>query len=338
MEALQLLARVGVRKQLCERRIRMVMATNVETGPEPVVLIIADISGYTRYMTANAKTLAHSQTLITELVKAILMEVDLPLRVAKLEGDAVFLFARKGNEEEWIQNRKLIGQKLFKLFESFSAKARELSAAATCTCAACAHVQQLKLKVIAHSGEALFHTVLDFQELAGVDVIIVHRLLKNSIEAAQYLLLTEAAQRDIDLPDQVRLTTRRETCDGIGDIGVGVYFPDGVSNSARVASDVSFAKRFQKSWRLFLKLWFKPLSANAVPPNFRHVVTTGGNSGRIGFALLTAILTPIFLPVGAIFVVVHALKGPKPVLAKIEHEQTHDGHEHKADGSCCEND
>ena len=42
----------------------------VDSQPEAVLLIIADISGYTRYMTANAKTLAHSQTIITELVKA----------------------------------------------------------------------------------------------------------------------------------------------------------------------------------------------------------------------------------------------------------------------------
>ena len=63
--------------------------------PEPVLLIIADISGYTRYMTANAKTLAHSQTIITELVMAIVKQAELPLEVAKLEGDAVFLYCRK---------------------------------------------------------------------------------------------------------------------------------------------------------------------------------------------------------------------------------------------------
>jgi hypothetical protein len=63
-------------------------------APEPVLLIIADISGYTRYMTANAKTLAHSQTIITELVKAIVEQIELPLEVAKLEGDAVFFFCR----------------------------------------------------------------------------------------------------------------------------------------------------------------------------------------------------------------------------------------------------
>src|SRR5258707_14538194 len=79
-------------------------------APEPVLLIIADISGYTRYMTANAKTLAHSQTIITELVKAIIESVDLPLEVAKLEGDAVFLFCRKQTgSKPWMEARRLIG-------------------------------------------------------------------------------------------------------------------------------------------------------------------------------------------------------------------------------------
>ena len=51
------------------------------------------------------------------------------------------------------------------------------------------HIEKLRLKLVVHSGEALFHQILGFQELAGVDVIIVHRLLKNSVEADQYLLM-----------------------------------------------------------------------------------------------------------------------------------------------------
>ena len=73
--------------------------------PEPVLLIIADISGYTRYMTANAKTLAHSQTIITELVETIVKQSELPLEVSKLEGDAVFLYCRKLNgTPPWPEN------------------------------------------------------------------------------------------------------------------------------------------------------------------------------------------------------------------------------------------
>ncbi len=57
--------------------------------PEPVVLFVADISGYTRFMTANAKTLAHSHTIIAEL--------------SKLEGDAIFFYCRKSLTEKWVE-------------------------------------------------------------------------------------------------------------------------------------------------------------------------------------------------------------------------------------------
>src|SRR5262245_37659605 len=53
-----------------------------EDVAEPVLLIIADISGYTRYMTANAKTLSHSHTIIAELIGAIASAVDIPLEIA----------------------------------------------------------------------------------------------------------------------------------------------------------------------------------------------------------------------------------------------------------------
>src|SRR5664279_4441269 len=97
-------------------------------APEPVLLIIADISGYTRYMTANAKTLAHSQTIITELVKAIIQQIELPMEVAKLEGDAVFLFCRKeGGTQPWTETKQIVGDKLFAFFRMFSEKVGELS-------------------------------------------------------------------------------------------------------------------------------------------------------------------------------------------------------------------
>jgi hypothetical protein len=166
-------------------------SSSIAEARDLVLLIIADISGYTRYMTANAKTLAHSQTIITELVKAIIKTVELPLEVAKLEGDAVFLFCRKRDgARPWLESKRVIGEKLLTFFRMFSEKIAELSQSTTCTCNACTHIEKLRLKVVVHSGEAIFHRVHQFTELAGVDVIIVHRLLKNSVNADQYLLLT----------------------------------------------------------------------------------------------------------------------------------------------------
>ena len=197
-------------------------------APEPVLLMIADISGYTRFMTANAKTLAHSQAIVTELVKAIIKQIELPLEVAKLEGDAIFFFCRKQNTAKpWPETRQAIGKNLIAFFRMFSEKIMELSRSTTCACHACAHIESLRLKVIVHSGEALFHRVYHFVELAGVDVIIVHRLLKNTVAADHYLLLTEAARRDVEFADPIELRAGSETYDDIGQLNTLVYLPDG---------------------------------------------------------------------------------------------------------------
>src|SRR5664279_22517 len=296
-------------------------------APEPVLLIIADISGYTRYMTANAKTLAHSQTIITELIKAIIRQIELPLEVAKLEGDAVFLFCRKqAGAKPWSEVKKIIGDKLITFFRMFSEKISELIQSTTCTCNACTHIEKLRLKAVVHSGEALFHRVLNFVELAGVDVIIVHRLLKNSVAAEQYLLLTEAARHDLEFSGQIHLSDGVETYDEIGQINTLVYLPEDQPAAATVSTETSFTSRFGKSWKLFCKLWFAPFTSR---PRLAHNTSEVSVAGRMGFALLTLWLTPIFLPVGTIFVLFHALREP----AKLPRHD--DGHEHKPDGSCC---
>ena len=281
-------------------------------APEPVLLIIADISGYTRYMTANAKTLGHSQTIITELVKAIIRQIELPLEVAKLEGDAVFLFCRKQNgARRWAEAKKVIGDKLVKFFRMFREKISELSQSTTCTCQACTHIEKLRLKVVVHSGEALFHRVFNFVELAGVDVIIVHRLLKNSVAADQYLLLTEAARHDLEFSETITLSGGQETYDDIGKINTLIFLPDAEAKTVETPMSSSFASRFRRSWKLFCQLWFAPFASRT--NRFRHVESGATKFGRIGLAILTAVLTPLFLPVGTLFVLFHARKSPQTI-------------------------
>jgi len=300
---------------------------HIKNSPERVLLIIADISGYTRYMTANAKTLSHSQTIITELVKAIIRQIELPLEVAKLEGDAVFLFCRKQNgSQPWPVTKKIIGDNLITFFRMFSAKISELSQSTTCSCNACTHIEQLRLKIVVHSGEALFHRVFNFVELAGVDVIIVHRLLKNSVAADQYLLLTQAARQDLEFSESIKLAGGRENYDDIGTINTLIYLPDGRLAATTAPTETSFLDRFGKAWRLFCKLWLAPL---VTQPRLALVTSDAGVGRRVGFALLTLLLTPIYLPVGTIFVLFHALRKPA------RHHRNDDGHEHKPDGSCC---
>ena len=298
---------------------------NLPAAPQPVLLVIADISGYTRYMTANAKTLAHSQTIITELVEAIIRHIELPLEIAKLEGDAVFMYCRKQADSP-PEAKRILGGKLLAFFDAFGEKVRELSGSVTCTCQACAHIETLRLKVVAHSGEVLFHRVSNFTELAGVDVIILHRLLKNSVRADQYLLLTEPARRDLDFPSPIALTESAESYDDIGCIKTLVFLPDG-QPAAVTSAALPFGKRFAASWKLFAKLWLSPFTSGK--GTFRNVTRGSSKGGRYALAAFTILLAPLLLSVGAIFVFIHALRSAPNV------RHTADCHEHKADGSCC---
>lgn len=184
------------------------------------LLIIADISGYTRFMVANETELVHGHQIIATLLEEIIAEAEIPLTIAKIEGDAVFLYMVKETGEA-VQD---VARKLPRLFTRFSSKLREVAATLTCGCQACSNVEQLRLKVVAHSGKVLIYSIAGRTELAGVDVIIVHRLLKNSIASREYLLLTDEAQRDLSLTLPV-IETGVEEIEEIGEMHVTAYQP-----------------------------------------------------------------------------------------------------------------
>jgi len=60
------------------------MKTHTETG----VLVLADISGFTAFVTATE--LEHGPAIIAELLGEVIREIAPPLEVQEVEGDAVF--------------------------------------------------------------------------------------------------------------------------------------------------------------------------------------------------------------------------------------------------------
>jgi len=179
-----------------------------------VLLIIADISGYTNFMVNSKITLLHAQTMITTLINAVIREARVPLKVAKLEGDAVFLVAVKtGSENSWARELSRIKKHITGFFAAFKIRANELAATNNCSCNACTMVQELKLKVVIHYGKALFYTVSGHREIAGPDVILVHRLLKNPIKSPEYIALTSAAFTELGLKDVAAYEQINETYD-----------------------------------------------------------------------------------------------------------------------------
>ncbi len=180
-----------------------------------VVLVIADISGYTRFLVGHGKAQAHSDTIIGALLEAIMAEVEPTLEVLELEGDAVFMYAaldRSGGAAEQL------GQTLERLMQAFTAAVYELGSTMICRCPACANIADLRLKLIVHAGQAVLSERGRFTRLSGTDVIVAHRLLKNGVESDEYILLTEPAIEAVAFSREVGFEPIRETYDEIGAI------------------------------------------------------------------------------------------------------------------------
>ena len=69
------------------------MAATVETG----FLVLADISGYSAYLSRGE--IEHAPTIAGNLLETVVGRLEPPFRLAKLEGDAVFVFAEDGRAE-----------------------------------------------------------------------------------------------------------------------------------------------------------------------------------------------------------------------------------------------
>ena len=166
---------------------------------QPVVIILADITGYTNFLLSTRTALIHGQEIINELLEGLLKQVQMPLKVAKLEGDAVFLYAKIGSRGSGRYGvEQVIGDRVPQFFDAFSTRLNQLETRRrNCVCGACSNIHVLRLKIIVHSGHAAFYRIGRFTEIGGLDVIIAHRLLKNSAKQTQYILMTEEALRAI---------------------------------------------------------------------------------------------------------------------------------------------
>jgi hypothetical protein len=208
-----------------ENGFAMNMPRTKEDQEYNLIFFIADISGYTRFIVTNDKELLHSQIIIKDIMNAIMEEIDLPLEVFKLEGDAVFLYTDKDNPDmPWDSVKESMIERILELFHIFAHKITELTLHKICTCNACNNVEKLALKIIAHSGKTVFFTVQNILEMSGKDVIIIHRLLKNSVEADEYFLLTETAFNDLNI-DISDVQPGEESYDDIGAIKTFIYYP-----------------------------------------------------------------------------------------------------------------
>jgi hypothetical protein len=212
----------------------------------PVFLILIDISGYTRFTRLHRLSAMHAEKIISDLLESIISRASLPLVVHEVLGDSVnfYAFAGEGRVTA-LEIRRQLGT----IFDAFRLREGELiSDCSLCVCQACQNVGKLHLKAVLHHGEAVFSTISGFRKVAGEDVILAHRLLKNSVPEKEYVLETEAFHQIAGGPEGIHQELRTEQYEDIGQVRVRVSYP---GEGVRAASTVrrSLLSKLRMSWR-----------------------------------------------------------------------------------------
>lgn len=190
-------------------------------------VVLIDISGYTKFIRMHKVSLIHAEGIISELLESVIDASSHPLILNKLQGDAALFYAPSDGTREAAQD---ILRQIQGFFKAFAAREKKLvSECSLCSCDACLKVGQLKLKAIAHHGEMAVKRIKQFEEIAGEEVILAHRLLKNTVTSGEYILLTQALQ-EMSGGIQGRAPEHRtEQCEGVGAVDVVVYYPEGAA-------------------------------------------------------------------------------------------------------------
>ncbi|OCB35630.1 hypothetical protein A5675_18695 [Mycobacterium malmoense] len=208
------------------------------------VLVIADISGYTHYMQWNRTHLAHAQLTVAGLLESVI-DSGRGLKLAKLEGDAAFFWAPDGDA------KVLVCDRLSRMREAFIARRERFKKDLACECASCAQLDNLSLKFVVHQGEVAEQRVKRHVELAGYDVIVVHRMLKNTVPVIEYVLMTDPVAACLDEPVRSLCTPLTHVFDDIGETSTH-YIDLATSQVSLAPAEYSFLRRLGATVKLEL--------------------------------------------------------------------------------------
>lgn len=161
------------------------------------LLFIPDISGYTQFV--QNTEIEHSQHVISELLELLINANTQNLQLAEIEGDALFFY-----KENSILSQEMLLAQMENMFTAFYTHLKILEKNRICTCNACASAPNLQLKIIAHSGDLQFIDVKGNHKPFGNTVIEAHRLLKNSVESDNYVLISEDLLEGIEIPKEYK--------------------------------------------------------------------------------------------------------------------------------------
>ncbi len=157
------------------------------------LLLIADIGGYTQYMQFHRSMLGHAEAATKRLLDKIVRAAP-GFDLIEVEGDAAFL-SRNADGLDGPTTLSAITSASVVMHRAFHAE-RRLIELNMCPCGSCTKTSDLKLKFVAHIGDVATQTIKRRKKLVGMDVIYVHRLLKNPVTVPEYLLVSDELVRN----------------------------------------------------------------------------------------------------------------------------------------------
>jgi uncharacterized protein YndB with AHSA1/START domain len=179
-------------------------------GLQEGALVLADISGYSKFV--QQTEVDHSWSILHELLDTMVRSLHGRMEVSQVEGDAI-LFVSGLSTAEVIDALK-------GTFVAFHRRLRDMQTVTTCPCNACASIGLLKLKFVVHHGKFARQRLGNVEQLHGADVIIPHRLLKNTVPSKEYLLVTDAVLERLDGETRTTFTPHTEHFD-VGEVTGG---------------------------------------------------------------------------------------------------------------------
>ena len=211
------------------------------TKPQSGFIVIADITGYTSYLSESE--LEHAQEILQSLLELLIDHTKPPLVITRLAGDAVISYA--------VESRPVQGQAFIEMIEdtyvAFRRAINQMVLNTTCECNACANINALDLKFFVHHGTFSIQKLSTHEELVGHDVNTIFRMTKNEVKErtgiGAYTLYSDAAITELKLPGfSDGLTDHVQEYDDVGELAAWVQDMHPVWESKQDAARATIAQ------------------------------------------------------------------------------------------------
>ena len=145
---------------------------------------VPDITGFTKFIATSE--LSFSSNFIPGLLRRLVNANVINLNVGEIEGDAIF-FYRTGR----LPSISMVAKQCSLLFQTFHNFLKTIEKEDPVNFQKHLADGQMGLKIIIHYGDIMPANIKGRTKLIGQNVIIAHKLLKNGIQAGEYVLLTQ---------------------------------------------------------------------------------------------------------------------------------------------------